>query len=96
MVTWVVAIDPPGVRFPLNATSTISFFFATHLGTIGCGACKHPSRSVLLGLTYPVRTVGADAHGANATLVIQYYVKFVDGADTSGPRAVVTTGKAYY
>ena len=21
VVTWVVAIDPPGVRFPLNATS---------------------------------------------------------------------------
>ena len=25
VVTWVVAIDPPGVRFPLNADAFVSF-----------------------------------------------------------------------
>ena len=27
VVTWVVAIDPPGVRFPLNASDNIPEFF---------------------------------------------------------------------
>ena len=33
VVTWVVAIDPPGVRFPLNASDLHRFVLETNVST---------------------------------------------------------------
>lgn len=68
MVTWVVAIDPPGVRFPLNAIDFLLeslFIFEYSISRLGTSMGPAPG-------PWPLGLGPEQKHNDGRTFVLQY------------------------